>query len=492
MAGQGRLAGLRLPLSAAALTVLATLSCAGPPPAASPGREADPRPPRRRLEQIRPDPFLDDLQARTFRFFWERANPANGLVPDRWPTPSFSSVAAVGFALTAYPIGVERGFITREQARERVRTTLRFFHDAPQGPEPRGRTGYKGFFYHFLDMTTGARWATDVELSTMDTALLLGGVLTCQQYFSGDHPEEAEIRGLAEEIYERVDWRWAQPRPPLVSMGWTPEGGFHFLDWRGYNEAMIVYLLALGSPTFATAAEGWQGYTASFVWGDYYGFQHVGFAPLFGHQFTHLWIDFRGIRDAYMRDKAIDYFENSRRATYAQRAYAIANPAGFAAYGANAWGLTACDGPADVTLTVNGRPMRFFSYAARGTSHTETRDDGTIAPYAAAASLPFAPEIAIPALKSMHQRWGEHLYSTYGFLDAFNPTFTFTDVKLVLGRVTPGVGWFDTDYLGIDQGPIIAMIENYRSDLIWKTMRKNKYIVSGLKKAGFTGGWLGN
>lgn len=439
---------------------------------------------------LRPvEPFVEDLQERTFRFFWETTNPQNGLTPDRWPTESFSSIAAVGFALTAYPIGVEREYITRAQAAERVHTTLRFLWEAPQGPEPVGMTGYRGFFYHFLDMQTGHRFE-QVELSTIDTALLLGGALFCGEYFDGTGEQEVAIRALADSIYARVEWTWAQPRPPAVSMGWHPERGFIAYDWNGYNEAMLLYVLALGSPTHPVDPAAWTHYTSSYRWGPFHGYEHVNFAPLFGHQYSHVWIDFRGIRDAYMRARGIDYFENSRRATLSQRAYAIANPMGWREYGANLWGLTASDGPADVTLGYAGEQRRFFTYAARGAALGEIRDDGTLVPTAAGGSIPFAPEVTLPALKAMYDRYGEHLYGQYGFLDAFNPSFQWTDVPLGHGKVVPGVGWFDTDYLGIDQGPIVAMIENHRSELIWRVMRRNPHIRVGLERAGFTGGWL--
>jgi hypothetical protein len=433
-------------------------------------------------------PLVDDLQERTFRYFWDLADPRTGLVPDRWPTPSFSSIAAVGFGLTAYAVGVERGWVTRGEARKRVLTTLRFLTDAPQGPEPAGRTSYRGFFYHFLDMRTGARFE-QVELSTIDTTLLLAGALFCQSYFDRDEPEEAEIRSLAETLYERADWQWMRPAPPRVSMGWHPEKGFIDYDWRGLNEAMILYVLALGSPTHPITPDGWTAYTSTYRWGSFYGQEHVAFAPLFGHQYSHVWIDFRGIRDEYMRRQRIDYFENSRRATLSQRAYAIDNPAGFRGYKENVWGLTACDGPLDGDVTIDGRSRHFMTYAARGAALGEVRDDGTIAPTAAASSIVFAPEIAMAAIDEMHRRWGENLFSKYGFLDAFNPTL---DIPTAThhGKVVPGTGWFDGDYLGIDQGPIVAMIENYRSGLVWRTMRRNPHIVRGLRRAGFEGGWL--
>src|SRR5262245_56026052 len=206
------------------------------------------------------DPFLLDLQERTFHFFWDTANVENGLIPDRYPTPSYSSIAAVGFGLTTYPIGVERGYITREQARARVLATLRFFYRAPQSGDARGAAGYKGFFYHFLDMKTGLRFE-DSELSTVDTAILLAGALFCQSYFDQPVPEEEEIRFLADQIYRRVDWRWAQPNAPAISHGWSPTEGFLKYDWRGYNEAMLVYLLALGSPTFGVGRQAWTEWT---------------------------------------------------------------------------------------------------------------------------------------------------------------------------------------------------------------------------------------
>ncbi len=435
------------------------------------------------------DVFLDDVQQRTFRWFWDLTNPQNGLTPDRAPTKSFSSVAAVGFALTAYPVGVERGWVSRDQARDRTLTTLRFFWEAPQGAQPAGVTGYKGFFYHFLDMQTGFRFQT-VELSTIDTSLLLAGILFCREYFDRPDSAEAQIRALADSIYFRVDWPWAQTKAPLVSMGWHPEKGFIDSDWNGYDEGMIVYVLALASPTHPIPPAAWQAWTSTYEWGTFYGQTHVAFAPLFGHQYSHVWIDFRRIQDAYMRGKGIDYFENSRRATLSQRAYAIENPGRWTGYGADLWGLTASDGPHDTTLVIGGTPRRFFTYSARGAASNEVRDDGTLAPTAAGGSVPFAPEITIPLLRAMRDRYGGALYNQYGFIDAFNLTWPAA-VAPKEGGVKAGIGWVDTDQLGIDQGPIIAMIENHRSDLVWRYMRKSPYIRRGLERAGFTGGWLG-
>jgi hypothetical protein len=439
-------------------------------------------------QSARESAFLDTLQRRTFDFFWERTNPRNGLTPDRWPTRSFSSIAAVGFALTAYPIGVERDYVSRAQARERTLTTLRFFWEAPQGEAVSGTTGYKGFFYHFLDLETGLRFQ-QVELSTIDTTLLLGGVLFCQVYFDGEDPAEVAIRAYADSIYRRVDWRWAEVRRPRVSMGWDPARGFLGHDWRGFNEAMLLYILALASPTSPLDPSAWREWTSTYRWGRFYGQEHVNFGPLFGHQYSHLFIDFRGIQDDYMRRRDLDYFENSRRATYAQRAYAMANPEGWTGYGDDSWGLTASDGPADTMLVIGGRGRRFMQYAARGAALGEVVDDGTIAPTAAGGSVPFAPEITLPTLLAMRERHGDALFGRYGFLDAFNQSWP-ADQSPQQGRAVPGRGWYDTDYLGIDQGPILIMTENYRSGLVWRYLRTHPVIVRGLRLAGFRGGWL--
>jgi hypothetical protein len=433
------------------------------------------------------DPFLDLVQERTFRFFWDSTNPNNGLVPDRWPTKSFSSIAAVGFGLSAYLVGAERGYVTREQARERTLVTLRFFWNAPQGPEPTGKTGHRGFFYHFLDMDTGVRFET-TELSTIDTALLIAGVLSSAEYFDRSHPDEREIRRLADALYRRVEWSWFQKKQ-LVTMSFTPEKNFGQWEYAGYDEAMLLYVLALGSPTHPIKAEAWPAFTSTYVWGDFYGQEHVNFAPLFGHQYSHIWIDFRGIQDEYMRGKGIDYFENSRRATLAQRAYAIANPMKWKGYDGDVWGLTACSGPTDAEHTIDGVKRTFHTYWARGAGKDQIADDGTISPTAAGGSIPFAPEETIAALKAMRERYGELVFRSHGFVDAFNPTLD-REVPVKAGRIVPGKGWFEDDYLGIDQGPIVLMAENHRTGLLWRLMKKNPHVVRGLCRAGFEGGWL--
>ena len=435
------------------------------------------------------DPLMDDIQRRTVSYFWNTTDQVTGLAPDRWPTPSFASIAAVGFALTTYPIAATRGWITRAAAAQRTLATLRFFANAPQGPDKEGMTGYKGFFYHFLGVTKGHRFAR-TELSTIDTALLLGGVLFAQTWFDDEaDPAEREIRALADQLYRAVEWDWITPRKPFVSMGWHPESGFIGSDWNIYNESLILYVLALGSPTHALPPTTWDAWTAKFdpSWDEKYDNPFTAFPPLFGHQYSQVWIDFRGLMDTYSKRRGFDYFENSRRATYAQRRYAINNPAGWRGYGENVWGLTACDGPGDFVREINGRKREFFSYSARGPGD---RDDGTIAPTAALGSVAFAPEIVLPAARAMYSTYGTAIYDRYGFRDSFNPTLTLTDVKLQHGKVVPYIGWVADDFLGIDQGPIACMIENWRSGLIWKTMQKNPYIRAGLERAGFKGGWL--
>lgn len=440
--------------------------------------------------------FIDTVARRTFDFFWQTTNPRNGLTPDRWPTKSFSSVAAVGFALTAYAIGVEQGWVSRDAARERVLTTLRFFWTAPQGPQGSNVTGYHGFFYHFLDMETGYRFDR-VELSTIDTALLLAGALTCRQYFDRDEAGDREVRALADSLYARVDWNWARDGALVVNMGWRPDSapnqdarGFNISSWRGYDEGMLLYVLALGSPTHPIDPAAWGEWTRSYTWDRFSGQDYVQFAPLFGHQYSHIWIDFRKVQDDYMRGRGIDYFENSRRATLAHRAYAVANPAAWRGYGADGWGLSASDGPLDSTLIVDGRSRTFHTYWARGVAANETRDDGTLVPTAAGGSIVFAPEIVVPALVSMRRDYGDALFGRYGFVDAFNPTLRTVGPPLHHGRIVDGLAWFDTDYLGIDQGPILAMIENWRSEFVWKLMRRNPDVVRGMCRAHFSGGWL--
>jgi hypothetical protein len=422
--------------------------------------------------------FLDTLQREAFDYFVHEANPLNGLIADKTQAGSPASIAAVGFALSSYPVGVERGFIRRSDAIARTLATLRFFKASVQSAEL-DATGYKGFYYHFLDMVSGRRVWT-CELSTIDSAILLAGMLTAAAYFSGEDEDEREIRTLAGALYLRADWNWAQNSGVTVTHGWKPESGFLRYRWEGYCEAMILYLLGLGSPTHPLPRESWARWASTYDWRMIYDHELLYAGPLFIHQFSHIWIDFRGIQDDYMRDKQIDYFENSRRATYIHQQYAIANPARFEAYGENSWGITASDGPGPVTYTIKGKKRRFFGYEARGAP--DGPDDGSIAPWAVATSLPFAPDIVQPALTHF-ETLKLRQNNAYGFKATFNAT--------VADRSGPSQLWISPFHFAINQGPILLMLENYRTNLIWNLLRQCSYVVGGLRRAGFFGGWLG-
>jgi hypothetical protein len=301
---------------------------------------------------------MEVLQRETFAYFIHETNPLNGLVVDKTQPGAPASIAAVGLALTSYPVGVERGFIPRAKAIERTLATLRFFLKSVQSTDP-DATGYKGFYYHFLDMNSGRRvWKC--ELSTIDSAFLLMGMLTAGAYFVDSSADEREIRALADELYRRTDWNWAQNGGTTVTHGWKPESGFLPYRWQGYDEALFLYLIGLGSPTHPLPKESYAQWTSTYQWRKIYDHEFLYSGPLFTHQISHIWIDFRGIQDEYMRGKSINYFENSRRATYVQRQYAIHNPAKFDGYGANCWGITATDGPGPSIRTIKRHERQFF------------------------------------------------------------------------------------------------------------------------------------
>ncbi len=419
--------------------------------------------------------LLDDVERAAFDYFRQTVNPANGLVADttreHWPC----SIAVVGFALSVYPVAVERGWLTRADALESSLAALRFFRDSDQRGAP-DSTGYRGFYYHFLDMQSGKRiWRS--ELSMIDTAILIAGALTVRMYFDAETAREAELREIADQLYRRVDWRWSQNSGRTIMQGWKPESGFLHYGWEGYSESIILYVLALGSPTHPPAPDTYKAWTATYQWENLYDIDFLYAGPLFIHQFSHAWIDFRGIRDAFMRAKRSDYFENSRRAVLVQREYVRRNPGEFIGYDEESWGLTACDGPyaADAGQANAGR--RLFGYTARGVPYGP--DDGTLAGWAAAASLPFAPKIALATMQTMARRYPgmlmEHRYAS-----AFNPGLLDVD----------GHFWVSEGYYGLDQGIVATMIENHRTELIWRLMRNCAYIVTGLRRAGFAGGWL--
>jgi hypothetical protein len=413
----------------------------------------------------------------TLQYYLHEANPANGLIRDKTDPSAPCSIAAVGLALSTIPVLVERGVVAREFAPELALRRLRFFHSSPHGPGP-DSTGYKGFYYHFLDMKSGRRvW--QCELSTIDSAFLFAGMLTCAAFFDGDAEEEREVRRLADILYGRADWQWALNGGASLSHGWKPETGFLPDRWTGYDEGLLLYLLGLGSPTFPLPAESYAAYCSTYKWKTIYGRELLYSGPLFTHQLSHLWIDFRDLRDAFMREHETDYFQNSREATYVHQEYAIRNPLEFSGYGEFCWGITATDGPGWEKRIVNGIERQFYDYYARGAPYGP--DDGTMAPWVAVASLPFAPDIVIPTVRAM-ALLDLGLTKQYGFKPSFNQTYS---------TPTSSTGWWVTPYhFGVDQGPVILMIENYRTGLIWNIMRRSPYVTIGLRRAGFRGGWL--
>ncbi len=415
--------------------------------------------------------MLESIQHKSFLFFLNERHPQWGIIKDRSTPTSPCSIAATGFGLAAFGIGAERKWITRDQAAQITENILSFFNNSVQSAAT-NVTGYKGFYYHFLTMDTGTReW--NCELSSVDTGLLMMGILFARNYYDGESDVEKRIRQLSVKLLERMDWAFMTMPPTgdyanTISMGWTPEKGQHTMGWSGYNEALFLYILAAGTG-MPRAQESYQAWLKSYKWQTPYpGLAHVVFPPLFGHQFSHAFIDFRRLADSYMKPKGIDYFENSRRATLVQQRYAIDNPHGWVGYGALCWGVTASDGPGD---KYNFDGKKFIGYAGRGTSGPDFNyfDDGTIAPYGPLSSLPFAPEIVLPTIKSMIDKYGDKLTGKYGLSDSFNLT----------------AKWFDTDYLGIDQGPLVIMVENFRSGLVWNYVMKDPVIQKGLNKLGF-------
>jgi autotransporter-associated beta strand protein len=408
------------------------------------------------------DAFLDYLEHQTFNFFWVEANPANGLIRDRSEVGSPCSIAAVGFGLSAMNIAVERGWVPRDQARARVLAALETFTSLPQGSGFSGTIGNHGWFYHFLNMNTGLRYASS-ELSTIDTALLLMGVIDAGLFYNDPtNTDEATIRQLSDGLVNGVDWSFMLDSGNRVRMAWDPNSGYSGA-WVGFNEGTCLYLLGLGVATNPLPAASWTAWTSGYRWLTYYGYTYVPFPPLFAHQYSQSWIDLRGIADAYMRGKGSDYFGNSRRATLAQQQYAIQNPGHFLNYGATEWGLTACDGPGPSSSCSSCQ-----TYSARGAP--AGFDDGTIAPTAAVSSMPFAPEICLPAAHHFYDTYTTNLWTTEGFRDAYNRK----------------AGWWGPDTLGIDEGPIMLLLENYRSGSVWRRMLGSPVIQRGLQRAGFT------
>ncbi len=418
---------------------------------------------------------IDRLQQAAFGYFLEHSDPATGLIADTALPGAPASIAATGFGLSCHPVGVKRGWLTRSDAARRVLTLLRFLDQSPQSRH-RQATGYRGFYYHFLDLRTGER-AWQSELSTVDTALLIAGCLTAAAYFSGTDADECEIRALAHRLYARVDWRWALNRGDTLTMGWRPPGRFLKHRWRGYSEALLLYVLALGAPEHAIEPQHYAAFAEGHDWIPVAGETHLHAAPLFIHLFPQVWLDLRGLGDRPMRERGTDYFENTRRAIALQRDHARSNPGGFAGYGEHLWGLSACHAPRGRQRLRDGRWQRLFGYANRGAPFGP--DDGTLVPWAALACLPFEPEAAHAALTHMAAGY-PRLLNKGRFAGGFNPS---------LGGDGPE-GWIDERVVGLDQGLVVMMIENWRSGLAWTLTRTIPAIRLGLKRAGFDGGWL--
>ncbi len=415
--------------------------------------------------------MLDSIQKKTFLFFVEEHHPRFGIVKDRTAEWAPASIASTGFGIPAFATGVERGWMSREEAAEVTLNILRFLVSAEQSDSD-DATGYRGFYYHFLKMDDGRReWKC--ELSSVDTGLLMMGIIFARNYYSLDNETEREIRSLAATVLERIDWEFMKmpdttPDAGTISMGWSPEGGIHHMGWKGYNEALFLYILAAGSG-WENAVKGYDVWLSSYHWYTHYeGIGHVAFPPLFGHQFSHTFIDFRGLADSYMRKKGIDYFENSRRATLSQRRYATENPGNWVGYDSLCWGVTASDGPGE---EYNRDGRQFLAYAGRGATGPDLNyfDDGTIAPYASLSSLPFAPEAVLATIRNINEKYGKALWGRYGYYDSFNPT----------------AQWVNDDFIGIDQGPMLLMIENFRSGLVWNYVMKDPVITKGLERLGF-------
>ncbi|MEO5624691.1 MAG: glucoamylase family protein [Dokdonella sp.] len=420
--------------------------------------------------------LLRDVQRRAFAYFEHETNPLNGLVADKtapdWP----ASIAATGLALTCYPVAIENAWMTEQAAIARTLATLRFFRDSPQGTQP-DATGHRGFYYHFLDMRDGRR-AWKSELSSVDSAFLLAGMLAAAAYFDADTPAQREIRETAQALYRRVDWPWMQSGGGTIRHGWRPESGFIRYRWKGFDEALLLYVLALGSPTHALSSEAYAAWTTTYEWKHCYDLDYLYCGPLFTHQLSHAWIDFRGIQDKFVRSKGIDYFENSRRATLVQQRYAIDNPLGFKGYGRDVWGITASDGPGPDVRRIDGVKRRFYDYKGRGAPFGI--DDGTLSPWAVVASLPFAPEIVLPTIHHLAHTLQLHHPHRYGFKATFNPIYDGNEQA----------GWVSPWHFGLNLGPIVLMIENHLTGMPWRIMRNCRPIVAGLRQAGFTGGWL--
>ena len=386
------------------------------------------------------DQFLEELERANFDFFWEQADPQTGLVKDRCnvrvPNPKdvAASIAATGFGLTALCVAQNRGYVSYKDARARAITALEFFW--------KKMPTHRGFFYHFANVNTGERiW--DAEVSSIDTAILLCGVLTCRQHF-----HSTDVTTLASRIFNRVDWTWVSEDTSLLPMGWTPEVGFLPYRWDYYSELMMMYLLGLGSSSHPLPVATWNAWKRTIF--EYDGLRYIGsFAPLFVHQYSQAWFDFRGKRDRFA-----DYFQNSVTATEVHRRFCLDLRARFPHYSDDLWGISASDSRQGYVIW--GGPPEIGPI------------DGTVVPSAAGGSLPFLPQATLRVLKNMKRKYGQRCWSRYGFVNAFNPS----------------ADWYDTDVIGIDTGITMLMAENLRTAFVWNTFMKNPEARMGLRRAG--------
>jgi hypothetical protein len=427
------LAGLGVPLSR---WTLLPAHAAAQTPRARPGF-----PPASASLSPEDDQLLEDVEKTAFAYFWEQANPQTGLVKDRASARQtdnrlVASIAATGFGLTAICIGEKRGFVSLSEARNRVAEGLRFLW--------KKLPTHRGFFYHFANINTGERmW--DSEVSSVDTAIFLCGLLTCRQHFE----PHSEISRLAYEIFNRVDWTWLSEDTALLPHGWTPENGFLPYRWDYYSELMMMYLLGMGSSTYPLRAEAWNAWKRNVF--EYDGMRYIGsFAPLFVHQYSQAWFDFRGKRDKYA-----DYFENSRVATDVHRRFCIELGKQFPDYSDDLWGITSSD-------SARG-------YVVWGGPPAIGPIDGTVVPSATGGSLPFLPQETMRVLRTIKDRYGAKAWTRYGFVDAFNPL----------------TNWYDDDVIGIDAGITMVMAENLRTGFVWDTFMKNPEARRGMELAGF-------
>jgi hypothetical protein len=389
--------------------------------------------------------LLDLIQRKSFDYFVQERDPGTGLVADQASNfepdghPTGASIAATGFGLAAYAVGVERGWISRERALSMTRQTLQFFYQTAEHE--------RGFFYHFLNMKTGVRMRNS-ELSPIDTALLLAGAFFAAEYFD-DHA----VRTLVRKIYERIDWNWMRNGADTLSLSWSPEQGFNRRHWAHYDESILMYLMAIASPTHPIPVSSWHAIARPV--GSYRDYRLIQMPPLFTHQYPQIFFDFRNQNDGYA-----DYFKNSVNATLANRAFCMDQSSAYSTYGPDTWGLTACEGPS--------------GYRAYGAPPGWASHDGTVAPTGCGSSIVFTPNESMACLRNLYEKYGDRLWGKYGFSDAFN-----------LDK-----NWFSQMAFGINQGPLLLMIENHRTELLWDVMKRIDFLQQAMEKVGFKPGTM--